>query len=378
MNFFDNLFLIENKNNYGVSGLTKELNANYIYNAFIERNMGILVVVSSIYEANDLYNRLINYTNKVLFFPMDDFITSEAIAISPEFKTERINTINKLVYDDKYIVITNLMGVLRYLPSRDVWLNKIIKIEKDTDINRDKLINDLYDLGYEKETIVTETGKFAIRGYVIDIFPIGMDNPVRIELWGDTVDSIKEFNSDDQLSLNDLDSVNIYPYSEFLIDDFNDDIIRKQKYLKYYSKDICFIGNYFSDYICFWYDYNQIDISYNLLRETIFEYDQENVNSIKTDYMFDLRELNIKNEIYIMGIDNMLSNIKLDSEEKYVSYNIDNFEGNLDLFKSELQKYIKKKMTVILCINTASTAKKIANYLEIDDLILKYKMSKVF
>ena len=373
MKFFEDLFTIENKNNYSISGLTKELNATYIYNTFNERDIGILVVCSSTYEANDIYNRLLNYTNKVLFFPMDDFITSEAIAVSPEFKTERISTLNKLIYDDKYIVVTNLMGVLRYLPTKEMWKKKIINIKKNIDIDREELINNLYELGYEKETIVTETGKFAIRGYVIDVFPIGMNNPIRIELWGDTVDSIKEFNVEDQLTICSLENVSIYPYSEFLIDNYEEDIIRKQKYLKYYSNNISFIGNYFNNYVCFWYDYNQIDISNNLLRETIFEYDKENNSSIKTDYMFDLKELNISNEIYIMGVDNVLSNIKLDSEEKYISYNIDNFEGNLELFKSELNKYIRKNMTVILCIGSASTAKRIVNYLEIDDLILTNK-----
>jgi len=373
MSFFENLFKIENKNNYSVSGLTKELNATYIYNTFKERDTGVLVVVSSTYEANDLYNKLLNYTKKVLFFPMDDFITSEAIAVSPEFKTERINTLNKLIYDDKYIVVTNLMGILRYLPTKEVWKNKIINIKKDEDINRDKIISMLYDLGYEKETIVTETGKFAVRGYVIDIFPIGVENPVRIEFWGDTIDSIKEFSAESQLTISSLDNIFIYPYSEFLIDNESNDIIRKQKFLKHYSNKISFIGNYLNNYVCFWYDYNQIEVSYNLLRETIFEYDKENISSIKTDYMFDLKELNVFNEIYIMGIDNIITNVKLDSEEKYISYNIDNFEGNLDLFKRELEKYIRKNMTVILCIGNVSTAKKIVNYLEIDDLVLTNK-----
>ena len=89
--------------------------------------------------------------------------------------------------------------------------------------------------------------------------------------------------------------------------------------------------------------------------------------------MFDLKELNIHNEIYIMGVDNILTNIKLDGEEKYVSYNIDNFEGNLDLFRKELEKYIRKNKTVILCIGNSATAKRIVNYLEIDDLVLTNK-----
>ena len=370
MNLFDNMFEIKDNYNYSVSGLTNELKALYIYDTFIKQNKGILVVVNSVYEANDFYNRICNYTKKVLFFPMDDFITSEAIAISPEFKTERINTINKLIYDSNYIVITNLMGVLRYLPNKNTWKNNIIKISKDIDINREKLINDLYRLGYEKETIVTETGKFAIRGFVLDVFPIGMDEPIRIEFWGDTVDSIKSFDIDTQMSNNNLDSVDIYPYSEFLIDEDNDDVIRKQKYLKYYSSDIGNISDYFNEFICFWYDYNQIRTSYKLLRETIMEYDNNNESSIKTDYMFDLGDLNFDNEIYLMGLDNIVNDIRLSDKKEYVSYNIDNYEGNLELFKRELNKYLLKKKTIILCISNASTAKNIINYMEIDDLVL--------
>lgn len=371
MNIFDNMFNIKDEYNYSVSGLTKELNALYIYDTFIKKNKGILIIVNSVYEGNDLLNRLSNYTDKVLFFPMDDFITSEAIAISPEFKSERINTINKLIYDDKYIVITNLMGILRYLPSKDVWKKKIITLKKDNDINREKLLNDLYELGYEKETIVTETGKFGIRGYVIDVFPIGMDNPVRIELWGDTIDSIKLFDIDTQLTIKDIDSIEIYPYSEFLIDnDSSEEVIRKQKYLKYYSKNISNISDYMNEFICFWYDYNQIMVSYKLLMETIMDYDNNNKSSIKTDYMFDIRDIRLDNEIYLMGLDNILNDVKVSGKEDYVSYNIENFEGNLELFKKELEKYLVKKKTVILCIENKSTAKNIVNYMDIDNLVL--------
>ena len=371
MNIFDNMFNIRDEYNYSVSGLTKELNALYIYDTFIKKNKGILIIVNSVYEGNDLLNRLSNYTDKVLFFPMDDFITSEAIAISPEFKSERINTINKLIYDDKYIVITNLMGILRYLPSKDVWKKKIISLKKDNDINREKLLNDLYELGYEKETIVTETGKFGIRGYVIDVFPIGMDNPIRVELWGDTIDSIKLFDIDTQLTIKDIDSIEIYPYSEFLIDnDSSEEVIRKQKYLKYYSKNISNISDYMNEFICFWYDYNQIMVSYKLLMETIMDYDNNNKSSIKTDYMFDIRDIKLNNEIYLMVLDNILNDVKVNGKEDYVSYNIENFEGNLELFKKELEKYLVKKKTVILCIENKSTAKNIVNYMDIDNLVL--------
>ena len=218
MKFFDNLFKIPNNNYYGVSGLTVELNCIYIYDTFVKQNGSVLVVANSLYEANNFYQRLLNYTDKVLFFPMDDFITSEAIAISPEFKVERINTLNKLINNNnKYIVVCNLMGVLRYLPTKTTWKNSILNLKKNQDFERTTLLDKLYDLGYETETIVTETGKVGVRGYVIDIFPTGEDNPIRIEFWGDTIDSIKYFDVETQLTIQEVTEINIYQYTKFIL-----------------------------------------------------------------------------------------------------------------------------------------------------------------
>ena len=75
----------------------------------------------------------------------------------------------------------------------------------------------------------------GIRGYVVDVFPISFDNAIRIEFWGDTVDSIKFFNIDTQMSISEIDSVTIFPYSEFLLMDNQGDAIRCQKYLKHYN-----------------------------------------------------------------------------------------------------------------------------------------------
>ena len=143
MKFFDNVFDIEEKSSYSISGLNNELVCISIYNAFIRNNKGFLVVTSSTYEANNIYQTLLNYTNKVLFFPMDDFLTSEAIAISPEFKAERISTLNTLAKNSKYIVVTNLMGSLRYLPKKSLWKNSNIVLKKDMDVDREQLLTNL-------------------------------------------------------------------------------------------------------------------------------------------------------------------------------------------------------------------------------------------
>ena len=80
-----------------ISGLTTELKGLFIYKKFKKENRNILCLTTSIYEANKLYQTLLNYTPHVSFFPMDDFLTSEALAISPEFKFTRLDTLNKVL-----------------------------------------------------------------------------------------------------------------------------------------------------------------------------------------------------------------------------------------------------------------------------------------
>lgn len=368
MKFFDNLFNIEDTNDYCISGLSNELYSINIYNTFIRNNKGILVVTSSTYMANLLYQSLLNYTDKVLLFPMDDFLTSEAIAISPEFKTERINTLNVLSYDSKYIVVTNLMGALRYLPKKNLWEKSKILIEKGKDYNRDKLLEDLYNLGYEKEVIVNGTGQIGVRGYVIDIFPVSYENAVRIEFWGDTVDSIKYFDVDSQLSLDDVNEVTIYPFTEFILEKYEDEMIRKQKYLAHYSKDTSIISEYLDNGIISYYDYNAILNSYDLLVSSIMEYDRDNKSEIDTKYMNDFTDIKGSFNIYFYHFDDDM-NKKIKSY-RYNYGSISKYNGDYNKIKNDLENYIKNGKTVILCIPNKESAKRIVKYLEIDDIVL--------
>ena len=366
MKFFDCLFQMDSNNYYGVSGLNAELSCIYVYDAFVKFNKGMLVLTNSLYEANLFYNKLTNYTDRVLFFPMDDFITSEAIAISPEFKSERIHTINTLVQDNQYIVVTNLMGILRYLPTSDVWKKHIIHLEKGANIERDFLIHQLYDMGYERESVVSETGKLGVRGYVLDVFPIGMDNPIRIEFWGDEVDSIKTFDLESQLSKDTIELVDIYPYSEFLLNEYREGIDKKQKYLKHYSKEISSLWNYLGKFMCFYYDYNQIEEGYRLLCETIMNYDKDNSNTsgIRTDYMYDLKDIQFENEIFLMNFDNILASIQLNREDKFVSGNIENYNGNIEFIKRDLEKFLTHHKTVLICVDNEHSLERILKYID--------------
>ena len=105
MNFFKDLISINIKKDMGIYNLTDEFFCLYLNEISNEEKKNILVVVNSIYEANKLYNSLSNYNDKVSLFPMDDFLTSEALASSPDLKINRLETLNKLINNETNIVI---------------------------------------------------------------------------------------------------------------------------------------------------------------------------------------------------------------------------------------------------------------------------------
>lgn len=367
MSFLDNIFDVGSmSSDYSIIGLNKEMSSLYIYDSFIKYNKGILVVASELYEANLLFEYLSKYTDKVLFFPMDDFLTSEAISVSPEFKAERIDTLNNLINEDKFIVVTNLMGYLRYLPLPSLWKDSNVNISVNCDYDRDSLLNKLYNMGYIRNVLVNETGNIGVRGYVIDIFPIMEENPVRIEFWGDTVTSIKYFDVDTQRSISEIDNICIYPFTEFLLNDYSIDFINSQKYLANYG-NVASIYNYINDGICFFSDYNLILNSYSTLVDTIMDYDANYSADIKTNYMNSFTDIVIKHSVYIMNFDNVVN--KSVKSLKFSINNIENYDNNYEKLKSDLLNYVKNNKTVIICVLDKNMASRISNYLEIDDII---------
>ena len=197
-----------------ICGLNDELKVNYIVSLY-KKFGSVLVVTDTLYEANN-YMQGISKHNECLLFPMDDFLTSEAIAVSPELKVTRLETLNELVKDNNRIVVTNMMGYLRYLPKMELYKKSKVTIKLGDNIDIHKLVNKLYDLGYTRESVVNKTGEIAVRGFVVDIFPINYDRPIRIEFWGDTVDSIRYFNVDSQMSAENVKEILIFSYTEFL------------------------------------------------------------------------------------------------------------------------------------------------------------------
>ena len=155
-----------------IIGLNKELKCLYTYNRFIKTDESIVFLVNTLYEATNMYQILLHYTNDVLLFPMDDFLTSEALAMSPELMVTRLETIQSIIRNEKKIIVTNLMGYLRFLPPKKLFIDNVLEIQINDERKIADILKSCNKMGYKRETLVNKTGEFAVRGFVFDIFPI--------------------------------------------------------------------------------------------------------------------------------------------------------------------------------------------------------------
>ena len=348
MDILNNIIDINYKKGMGITGITDEFFSLYLTELQKKTSKNILVVVNSLYEANKIMSSLDSYTTNNYLFPMDDFLTSEAIAISPDLEINRLETLNATFLNDKKIVVTNLMGYLRFLPEKKLYQDAILNINKGFTIEPKDLVKSLDKLGYKKESIVTKTGEFGIRGYVIDVYPLGEDNPIRIEFFGDEIDSIRYFNPNNQRSIKEINSIEIRPISEFICS-LDEEIVKNQKYLPDYINCVN-ITKYLDDCIVIYKDYSQLEISYKQIMQEVLDYRSTKDIDFKGNYMFDFNSLDEKEFMYYLSVNNLSSMLDKDSIINYNVQTIQQFNENIESINNFINNSISQNKTVIICI----------------------------
>ncbi len=327
MDFLNDIF--KNFNSKNISGLTEELKTLYINYIQKQSDKNIIVLTSNLYKATKYYDNLKTYTDDVFLFPMDEFLTSVAIAISPDLKVKRLETLNNIKNAKRKIIVTNLTGFLKFVPSSKTIEKLIIKLEKNTDINRQTFEELLAKFGYNKTSIVSSSGEYSIRGFVIDLFPYNYQNPIRIELFGSTIEKIKLFDAETQLSIEELNSIDILPYDEINLSDNSS------------------IYDLLDNPIVINIDPENIKVAYKTLQEQIFNYKIEKDIPASHKYMFNLEDINIKEEINLSTFNNPgYLDIK--------SNTLENFNTNFNHLKTYIDNN-KQDNTIIFSISNEKT-----------------------
>lgn len=339
MKFLDEYFKYEIGTE--ISGLTSELNIFYILKLCEKNDRNIIVLTSSLFEANKIYDSLYKIHENTLLFPMDDFLSSMIIASSPELKYKRLETLDKLKENKKYVIVTNLMGYLKYLPNKGI--KNYLELNIGQEIKRDELISSLSFLGYHRESLVTMSGEYAVRGFIVDMFPIDYDHPIRIEFDGNKIDNIKYFNENSQMSMNLVKSLKIKAIDEMI------------------SNDKSSLYEYANEPLVVYVDKSQIDASYTHLYDDIVEYKES--NNINEDLMFTIDDIKDKDRIYVNLFSTGGINLKAES--------IINYKENFEKLQNDYDKWIREGKDVYFYLSRLEEKKKILKLIPSANVVMK-------
>ena len=337
MDFLSKYFKYEN--GLTIAGLTKELNVFFVLELFKKENRNVLILANTLYEANMYYDSLRTYTDDVCLFPMDDFLTSVAVAISPDLKIKRLETLDTIRSGKKTIVVTNLMGYLRYLPNKNDSSNLEFNLSLGNNIKRDDILDILGKYGYVRESIVTTTGEFAVRGYIIDLFIIDEEHPIRIEFFGDEVDSIRYFDESTQLSIREINEIKIKPYTEVE------------------SSENSSLVDYMDDPYVLMINRDQIELAYEKLLNDILEYNEN--EGISRKHMYEMDDITYSHVMYL----NSIGDTEFGKYLGYKSQEIENFNSDFELLGKYCEKQIIGGKTVVLCLTRESQLKSLEPFL---------------
>ncbi|MDO4283734.1 MAG: transcription-repair coupling factor [Eubacteriales bacterium] len=168
-------------------------------------------------KAKELYEDFLFYDRNTVLFPAKDLIFYQADLRGKEIETERLKCLRRIVEGRPVTVVATMAALMTPQPPLSVIRDNILKIARRDLVNEAELADKLVSMGYEKTFQVERPGQFAIRGDIMDVFDLTEENPYRIELWGDEVESLRSFDILSQRSIEQLSGVSIYPATEMIL-----------------------------------------------------------------------------------------------------------------------------------------------------------------
>ncbi len=199
-----------------VSGLVDSAKAHFLSTALSDFPVKVIVTYDE-RRAKELYTDISFFENDVVFFPEKDFIFFQADIKSNELTKERVRAYRRIMAGGSFTIVTTFAAMMAKCMPPEILKENMISISKDSIIEEEALAVKLIKMGFERTTQVENGGQFSIRGGIIDVFDLTEENPYRIELWGDEVDSIRSFDVLSQRSIEELKDINIYPASEMIL-----------------------------------------------------------------------------------------------------------------------------------------------------------------
>ena len=174
-----------------------------------------VIACSSESKAKQVYEEYRFLDPNTYLYPAKDLLFYQADLRSKELVSQRMEVIQAVAAGEEATVVTSFDAFMDSLLPKDVIVEKTVRIANDSTLHLEEMQSRLVALGYDREVQIEAPGQFAVRGGILDVYPLTEELPIRIELWGDEVDSIRTFDVETQRSIEILEEVSICPAVEF-------------------------------------------------------------------------------------------------------------------------------------------------------------------
>ena len=173
-----------------------------------------LILTYNELKAKEIYEEYQALGEEVFYYPAKDFLFFHADIQGKELLRQRIWAVSRLLSQEEAVIVTTLDGCMDPLLPCEELLKLVLTVGTDSVVEMEAVKLRLVQMGYERTGQVELPGEFAIRGGILDVFPLTEEYPVRVELWDDEVDSIRSFDAVSQRSMENLTEMVLYPAAE--------------------------------------------------------------------------------------------------------------------------------------------------------------------
>ncbi|RAK06611.1 transcription-repair coupling factor [Halanaerobium saccharolyticum] len=416
-----------NSSAQSISGLSGSRISYFAVNFLKKAEKDIVFFLPDNYYLQQMQEDLIRLIGKdeFLVFPEEEILPHEQLMPDLTTMSERTKVLTELLFSidqKKKIILTTPAAVFKKLPPRDIYQKKSINIKTGSEVNIDQLRRQLFALGYKKEEMVEAPGQYSIRGGIIDVFTLLDEQPFRIELFGDEVDSIRKIDLTAQRSKKEVSKITIPPFANLVIDE---DVVNRAypKLEAAYSKAVAKLmeNNYqeeasylrekakkmledlkekhrfpgFEQFLPFYYEETANFFDY-LETSLVFAVRPNKMEQLTHDYYQEITETHTRlleqGMVFPEYLDNFITenefkkeinknrvvDINSEFEDEQVAENdihfntssLEPFHGQLELFSDKIMELLQKKYRIAITLNSASKKRRVKMFLEEKNIVV--------
>ena len=352
LKFINNENLISFKNNvlksksFTVSGVTSFLRLVLAEKVAEYSKKKILFITPTEQDSLKFQNDLKKVFNKNSeIFPFQEISLYETVERNKYEYSRQVS----LLEEKPDMLFVPVKALLEKFPTEKFFKTNTITLKKGEDLDLKDFFQKLVNLGYKRETMVTDIGEFSVRGDIIDVFTLD-ENPVRIELWGDEIVDIRYFNNETQKSISKVEKISIKPCYKFIAEDYEEGI---EVYQSEHNADLVSMLDYFKDYILIFDEASEIYSRYKLLDEN---FEKQYAENLKTEITKPLKAKNhIPFEDFVKSTASFVkinfNNFIETYDDNFIEFNAStmrNFNANM----KEVATFLKSKKDYEIIIAT--------------------------